>query len=305
MFVLLAAAASLAAPSLSVSGACPGPVDITIANGTPNGKAAILSADDRGSAPFPGGPCAGDTGLSQAGLALRKVVDLDGSGSASLMPDLPGGVCGSWVQVVDVATCETSPARQLPGAPDCSFVADPANAVGEPAALAGITAGHNEWRDRVGVPRVWWNSQLAASAQAWADSCVFGHDPNRSPDAGYSYVGENIYFRSPTAPTAAQAVGSWTDERADYDYGTAIDNNNYLIFGHYTQAVWDDTESIGCGIADCMSTINWWVVVCRYGPGGNYIGQTPYDWTSDSCVDLDNDDWFQFEDSDDTNRNVH
>src|ERR1700676_601471 len=49
----------------------------------------------------------------------------------------------------------------------------------EPAALAGITAGHNAVRARVGVkmPPLSWNERLAASAQAWANQCIDATSP--------------------------------------------------------------------------------------------------------------------------------
>ena len=68
--------------------------------------------------------------------------------------------------------------------------------------------------------------------------------------------------------------------------------------------VWQGTEAIGCGYTDCTASTGWVTVICRYGEGGNYVGQTPYDFTADACMDLDNDDTFQWEDADDTNRSV-
>lgn len=46
------------------------------------------------------------------------------------------------------------------------------------------------------------------------------------------------------------------------------------------------------------------IVVCQYGPGGNYLGQTPYGWSEGQCLDFDNDDVLQMSDADDTDRAV-
>jgi len=301
--LLFAVTVSLAAPTLSLSGSCPGAVDFDITGATPGGSVAVLSASGPGSAPLPAGPCSELSGLDASGLTLRSKRTADGAGDASFSPSIPVAACGAWVQVVDVATCTMSEALPISSTPDCSFVADPDLAVGEPSNLAGTTAAHNAWRDLAGVPRVVWNVDLAQSAQDYADTCPTIHDASRSPDAGFGYVGENLYWSFPTG-SGPQAVASWASERADYDFGVAIDYTNYLIFGHYTQIVWAETEAIGCGYADCTASTGVVSVVCRYGEGGNYIGQTPYDFTADSCVDLDNDDALQWEDIDDEDRSV-
>ncbi len=303
MWVLALASAAFATPTLTITGSCPGPVDIEVTGATPGGHIAFLSADGPGNAPIPQGPCTGNTGLDASGLTFRKLRTADGTGATVVQPNLGASMCGLWVQAVDADTCTTSAAVPLSSAPDCTFVPDPANAVGESGYLTGTTAAHNAWRDRVGVPPLVWNNALAQSAQAYADTCPGGHDANRSPDAGFTNVGENIYWAWPSAD-GPQAVDSWASERVDYDYGTLIDFNNYLVFGHYTQAVWSTTTDLGCGYADCQPTGGYVTIICRYGESGNWIGNAPYDWTDDACMDLDNDDVFQWEDADDTDRSV-
>ena len=47
--------------------------------------------------------------------------------------------------------------------------------------------------------------------------------------------------------------------------------------GHYTQMVWAETYKIGCGFI--MHNRGEWykkVLVCDYGPGGNYVGGEMY-----------------------------
>jgi len=180
-----------------------------------------------------------------------------------------------------------------------------------PSEVDGSTAEcRNQWRSRVGVGLLQWNSTLAASAAAYAAQCNWQHDANRSPDAGFSYVGENLYATTamPTNAVMLAAVDGWASERTSYDYGTAVTAQNFTAFGHYTQLVWDSTTDVGCGYAYCPSVqgLNGsaTIVDCRYGPGGNYLGQTPYGYTSDVCVDLDNDDVFQGADADDTDRTI-
>src|SRR5215210_3225408 len=91
-----------------------------------------------------------------------------------------------------------------------------------------------------------------------------------------SYVvqGENIAWSFD--PSAASLVESWANERRNYVPGTPIEPRfGYPegVYGHYTQMVWRQTAEIGCGFVQRDFSI----LVCRYFPGGNWIGWVPYD----------------------------
>jgi len=152
---------------------------------------------------------------------------------------------------------------------------------GEPPALAGITDAHNQVRAGVGVGPMTWNAALAATAQAWADTCtdldapigLVDHNPNRSDGHPY-YVGENIYASSGTADPVA-AVTAWASESANYHYDTNTCDSGQVC-GHYTQVVWADSVDLGCGISNCTGLTFPNTIVCDYGPGGNIGGQKPY-----------------------------
>ncbi|MFP4599068.1 MAG: CAP domain-containing protein [Persicimonas sp.] len=195
-------------------------------------------------------------------------------------------------------------------ADECAFTPDPSLANGEPAELSGMTETHNKWRERVGVDRLSWNTTLAASAQAYAEECIWEHSADRSPDAGYNSVGENLAFttQQPSTSVAVDSVERWVDERYDWDFGMNIGDGNFSDYGHYTQVVWHSTAEVGCGAAYCsdiegLSNAGT-IVVCRYGPAGNYTGQAPYSESTGACLDLDNDDVLQADDADDTDRSV-
>ncbi len=198
-----------------------------------------------------------------------------------------------------------------PSTPDatCDYVPVPAQNP-EAGVMAGVTAEHNRWRARVGVAPLTWNATLAASAAAYVSTCVWAHDANRSPDGGFSYVGENLYASSqmPSSSILLNSVQSWAGERTSYTYGRTVGQSNLSAVGHYTQVVWDDTTQVGCGYKYCNSiqglNFGGTIVACRYGPGGNYSNATPYDFTAGVCLDLDNDDVRQGVDSDDTDRSV-
>jgi uncharacterized protein YkwD len=140
-----------------------------------------------------------------------------------------------------------------------------------------IVAAHNAVRAEVteppgyqgtwqALPLVKWSDKVAASAQGWADHlrdtahCGLEHDTK----SGY---GENLAAGTNLTPTAAVAM--WAGEKSQYTY-----NPHYeFVAGHYTQIVWRSSTEIGCGAASCDGQT---VIVCRYSPPGNVIGQAPY-----------------------------
>jgi len=140
-------------------------------------------------------------------------------------------------------------------------------ATGERGRLEGLTAAHNAERAKVGVAPLSWSPALARHAQAWADrlakrDCALDH---RTDDR----YGENLYWTSGTA-SASAVVAKWADEATHYVHRT---NSCKGVCGHYTQMVWSETRSLGCGAASCGDAEIW---VCNYDPPGNVVGQKPY-----------------------------
>jgi len=115
----------------------------------------------------------------------------------------------------------------------------------------------NQYRARHEANALKWNQTLASYAQDHADSCEFKH-------TGGPY-GENL-AQGHQAP--ALAIEGWADEESDYDYEKRQFSTEA---GHFTQLVWKNTTSVGCGAADCKD--NGWFLVCEYYPPGNVIGE--------------------------------
>lgn len=147
--------------------------------------------------------------------------------------------------------------------PDARAYVDAHNAVRaavtEPSGYTGM------WQP---VPPVDWSDQVAQTAAAWAEHLRASKDCGLEHASGSGY-GENL--AAGTNIDAERAVEMWAREVEQYSYSPkyAFDANT----GHYTQIVWRATKRIGCASASCSGRS---VVVCRYDPPGNYLGQQIY-----------------------------
>lgn len=119
-----------------------------------------------------------------------------------------------------------------------------------------------------------WSDTVAVSAQSWANQCNFSHP------GGHPY-GENLYAVTGHNSEAAPGVLAWINEYQHYNYGNNTCSPGQVC-GHYTQVVWRNTQRLGCGLRQCATGSpfpgfpNWTILVCRYDPPGNFIGQWPY-----------------------------
>ncbi|NOG53772.1 MAG: PEP-CTERM sorting domain-containing protein [Planctomycetes bacterium] len=98
-------------PQLAVDSACPdsGPATVSWTNATPNGTVGLLFAANEGSVVIPIGPCAGSTlGLGAQRLQLLMTAITDADGNGSIQRTAPAIACGSYLQLIDASTCETS-----------------------------------------------------------------------------------------------------------------------------------------------------------------------------------------------------
>lgn len=161
---------------------------------------------------------------------------------------------------------------------------------------------HNRYRSEHNVTDLSWNETSAEFAAEWAERCVFEHSGGPT--------GENL---SAGYANATAAVEVWGDERSMWDFpsnapsvfplprqrtqpqdqpeGVDLQNDEGSTFsketGHFSQLVWRETTSVGCGRYQCDGEANaegdgdpapGWYVVCEYYPPGNVIG------SFDGCV---------------------
>lgn len=117
-----------------------------------------------------------------------------------------------------------------------------------------VLKAHNAFRAGHCAPPLTWANDLASSAQAWANACVFAHD------SGHGF-GENL------AGGSEQPTELWYAENTDYKF-TAPGFSSKT--GHFTQVVWRASTKLGCGRAQCGFGVYY---VCRYSPAGNVLGQ--------------------------------
>ncbi len=125
---------------------------------------------------------------------------------------------------------------------------------------SAILNSTNFFRTENNASWIEWNSTIASFASHYLSSdtdCNFAH-------SGGPY-GENIAMGY---PDAASSVDAWGNERKDYDYD---DPGFSESTGHFTQLVWKNSTTVGCGRKLCGT--NGWFLVCEYWPRGNVIGQ--------------------------------
>eukprot|EP00929_Paragymnodinium_shiwhaense_P014590 TRINITY_DN122513_c0_g1_i1.p1 TRINITY_DN122513_c0_g1~~TRINITY_DN122513_c0_g1_i1.p1 ORF type:complete len:299 (+),score=44.09 TRINITY_DN122513_c0_g1_i1:124-1020(+) len=157
-----------------------------------------------------------------------------------------------------------------------------------------MSRAHNAVRQRVGLPELHWNGKLASLATNYVESLVDGgcyirHSSTgyRWSEAGFSYVGENLYKVINMEPSGVDVVDAWYAEIDDYTYGPvgsgcvkercAGRTSPPCAMGHFTQVMWQSSTDFGCARRQCPGESHkTFIVVCHYGEGGNIVGEVPF-----------------------------
>lgn len=126
---------------------------------------------------------------------------------------------------------------------------------------------HNYYRSEQGAVDIKWSDDLAQEANKWVVQ-IAKEDKMMHSNMEY---GENIYT-STDIVSPSHVVDRWASEK-DFYHGEKISTQNFHLFGHYTQIIWNSTREVGCAMAVSKSGKYYWV--CEYSPSGNYIDETP------------------------------
>ncbi len=135
---------------------------------------------------------------------------------------------------------------------------------------------HNAERARMGTPPLIWSSKLEADALRWAKQLAatnrFEHAPQKR---GKGATGENLWMGTRGSYSPREMIGGWIEEKKDYVPGRfpkVSRTGRWSDVGHYTQLIWSATRELGCAVA---SNAQDDILVCRYFPAGNFIGDHP------------------------------
>lgn len=136
---------------------------------------------------------------------------------------------------------------------------------------ARVLAVHNAERARLKIAPLVWDEALARDAAGWAQELArkrrFEHSHQRGGQ------GENLWMGTSGAFTPEFMVGRFVAERRAFRPGRFPDvsrSGNWAEVGHYTQLIWPGTQKLGCALASGGGQD---VLVCRYWPAGNIMGQ--------------------------------
>lgn len=157
-----------------------------------------------------------------------------------------------------------------------------------------VLEAHNAVRSFAGIAPLAWSqplAQLAASRvrKLAEDGCYIRHTPpnERMQQAGFYYIGENLYKVINMVPTGVDIVDAWYAEIADYTYGRVGKDcatekcsgrtSPPCAVGHFTQVMWADSKFVGCARMECPNQAKRTsVATCYYGEGGNIVGSAPF-----------------------------
>jgi hypothetical protein len=134
-----------------------------------------------------------------------------------------------------------------------------------------VLNAHNALRREVGAPALRWDGELAQHAQVRAEEIARIGQLVHAPREGRGTERENL-SQGLRGWSAVQMMNNWFKEKRLFHAGKFPDvcDGDWSTCAHYSQAIWEATTAIGCGMA---SSVGFQWMVCRYNPGGNKDGK--------------------------------
>ncbi|ESO92462.1 hypothetical protein LOTGIDRAFT_233202 [Lottia gigantea] len=140
-----------------------------------------------------------------------------------------------------------------------------------------IVNQHNSYRKSEyasNMIKLTWDEALSRESSYWVEKCRFEHKG--------SGLGENLYFddyKKSVKDFVTDALNSWYEERRHWQ----VSKGNCGLACHYTQMVWANTTTVGCGIKKCpvmndngRTIKDTTLFACFYYPKGNMYGSYPF-----------------------------
>jgi len=182
---------------------------------------------------------------------------------------LPFASLGMGAIITEYVTVKTMTYVNAPAAPTIQAAAQPPAIVhgslnpldshtSNNALADAVLISVNMFRKQHNASPLLWNDTLASYAANHVSGCVFQH--TKGP------YGENL--AAGTDQNVEAAVDSWGNERASYGFA----NGGFSMgTGHFTQLVWKDTTSVGCGRVYCnRPETPGWFLMCEFYPAVSY-----------------------------------
>lgn len=136
-----------------------------------------------------------------------------------------------------------------------------------------VLAVHNRERAAAGAAPMRWDGKLALDAAAYAPVLAQAGKLTHSTPGSRPGQGENLWMGTRRAYDLEEMLGSWAAEKTLFRPGRFPDvsrSGHWSDVGHYTQMIWPESLRVGCAI---RSSARWDVLVCRYAPPGNVVGE--------------------------------
>ena len=138
-----------------------------------------------------------------------------------------------------------------------------------------IVRMHDAERAAVGTDPITWDADLARDAAQWARHLAQVNDLVHwsEENDGDNGQGENLWMGTRGHYGLTRMVAGWSEEKRPLARMASWEDDYHQV-GHYTQMVWSDTRKVGCAVASNREND---ILVCRYWPAGNVMGEQPYD----------------------------